>query len=258
MDESADVVIVGAGVAGLAAARRLAAAGATPVVLEARDRVGGRIHTVRDSRTPLPIELGAEFVHGSAPEVVAIARENGLVICDIHGERWRPRRGKLEPFDDEEFWLEIGKVMSRLDSKRTPDRSFQEFLDSKPGGPSLARQRTLAREFVQGFHAADMSRVSERALADGGTPKTRKRSARAGSSTDTTACRRRLRHRYQPALGSALVHDRLGTGRRRSPIRTSRREHVHRRRPRRDHHGAARGAPGRECVLRDQVHARRR
>ena len=60
--------------------------------------------------------------------------------------------------------------MRRLDPKRTPDRSFQEFLDSKPGGRSLARQRTLAREYVQGFHAADITRVSERALADGGAP----------------------------------------------------------------------------------------
>ena len=165
-----DVIIVGAGVAGLAAARRLAEAGVTTVVLEARDRIGGRVHTIRDARTPLPIELGAEFVHGSAPEVVAIARENKLVICDIHGDRWRARGRKLEPFDDEEFWSEIGKVMGRLDPKRTPDRSFQEFLDSKPGGPSLARQRTLAREYVQAFHAADMARVSERALADGGAP----------------------------------------------------------------------------------------
>ena len=170
MAERVDVVIVGAGVAGLAAAKRLAEAGATVVVLEARDRIGGRVHTVRDSRTPLPIELGAEFVHGSAPEVVEIARENKLVICDIHGERWRPGRGKLERFDDEVFWSDIGKVMKRLDPKRAPDRSFQEFLESKPGGRSLARQRTLAREYVQGFHAADITRVSERALADGGAP----------------------------------------------------------------------------------------
>jgi monoamine oxidase len=170
MDERADVVIVGAGVAGLAAARRLAEAGASVVLLEARDRIGGRIHTVRDPRTPLPIELGAEFVHGSAPEVVRIARENKLVICDIHGERWHSERGKLKPIDDDDFWSQLGRVMSRLDPRRTPDRSFQEFLDSKPGGASLARQRTLAREYVQGFHAADITRVSERALADGGAP----------------------------------------------------------------------------------------
>jgi monoamine oxidase len=170
VDSRADVVIVGAGVAGLAAARRLAEAGVTTVVLEARDRIGGRIHTIRDSRTPLPIELGAEFVHGSAPEIVQIARENRLVICDIHGKRWHSERGKLKLMDDDDFWSQVGRVMNRLDPKRTPDRSFQEFLESKPGGASLARQRTLAREYVQSFHAADITRVSERSLADGGAP----------------------------------------------------------------------------------------
>jgi len=139
-------------------------------VLEARDRIGGRIHTLRDDRTPLPIELGAEFVHGSAPEIVEIVKAAQLVVCDIHGNRWRSDRGKLLPIEDDEFWSELARVMHRLDPKRTPDRSFQEFLDTKPGGASLARERTLAREFVESFHAADLSLVSERALADGGMP----------------------------------------------------------------------------------------
>jgi monoamine oxidase len=165
-----DVIVIGAGVAGLSAARCLTEAGTTPVVLEARDRIGGRIHTLRDERTPLPIELGAEFVHGSAPEILGVVKAAQLVVCDIHGNRWRSDRGKLLPMEDDELWSELHRVMRRLDPKRTPDRSFQEFLDTKPGGPSLARERTLAREFVESFHAADLSRVSERALADGGMP----------------------------------------------------------------------------------------
>ena len=170
MPERVDAVVVGAGVAGLAAAQRLAEAGATAVVLEARSRIGGRIHTVRDDRTPIPIELGAEFVHGSAPELVEIARAQNLVVCDIHGERWSAERGKLKPMDDDDFWTQLERVMSRLDPSRTPDRSFQEFLDRKPGGASLARERRITGEYVEGFHAADLSRVSERALADGGAP----------------------------------------------------------------------------------------
>ncbi|HEY2066057.1 MAG TPA: FAD-dependent oxidoreductase, partial [Gemmatimonadaceae bacterium] len=82
-----DVVIVGAGVAGLAAAHRLHERGLRPLVLEARRRIGGRVFTVRDARTPLPIELGAEFLHGDAPEVRAIADRAGLTIVDIAGER---------------------------------------------------------------------------------------------------------------------------------------------------------------------------
>jgi monoamine oxidase len=165
-----DVIIIGAGVAGLAAAQRLTAAGMRIAVLEARNRIGGRIHTVRDERSPLPIELGAEFVHGTAPEVTAVVRESKLVVSDIMGVRWHSNRGKLTPLGVERYWARLERVMSRLDPERTPDRSFQEFLDTKPGGRSLARQRTIAREYVEGFHAGDPTRIGERWLADGGVP----------------------------------------------------------------------------------------
>ena len=165
-----NVVVIGAGVAGLAAARRLTNAGASVTVLDARDRIGGRIHTIRDERVPIPIELGAEFIHGSAPEVVEIVQQSKLIACDIHGGRWLGDHGKLTPLPGDEFWSRLDRVMRRLDAKRTPDRSFQDFLDAKPGGRSLARERALANEFVQGFHAADPSLVSERALAEGGEP----------------------------------------------------------------------------------------
>jgi monoamine oxidase len=168
--ERVDVVIVGAGVAGLAAARRLVEAGARVVVLEGRARIGGRVLTVRDSRLPIPIELGAEFVHGSAVEVMDVAREARLAVCDVHGERWRAERGKLTPLDENEFWDRLNHVMRRLSARRTPDRSFADFLAASSGGRALARDRALALEFVQGFHAADATAISERSLADGGAP----------------------------------------------------------------------------------------
>ena len=165
-----DVVVIGAGVAGLAAARRLTGAGARVAVLEARNRIGGRIHTVRDERSPLPIELGAEFVHGTAPEVMEIVGDSQLVVADTLGVRWHSDRGKLTRLGIERFWEQLERVMKRLDPERTPDRSFQEFLDTKPGGKSAAAQRTLASEYVQGFHAGDPARIGERWLADGGMP----------------------------------------------------------------------------------------
>ncbi|MFA5889803.1 MAG: NAD(P)/FAD-dependent oxidoreductase [Actinomycetota bacterium] len=74
----ADVVVMGAGVAGVAAARALAQGGLKVVVVEAGDRVGGRVHTVRDL-TGYPVEAGAEFIHGNRAATWQDVRAAGLV-----------------------------------------------------------------------------------------------------------------------------------------------------------------------------------
>jgi monoamine oxidase len=107
-------------------------------------------------------------VHGSAPEVMAIVRESGLLAVDVCGERWEHRSNRLVLTRD--FWRRLENVMGRMSARRDPDRSFHEFLATAPGGRRLARDRALAREFVEGFHAADALRISERALAKGGSP----------------------------------------------------------------------------------------
>ena len=177
-----DVVVIGAGAAGLSTARALHEHGVDVVVLEARERIGGRVFTHRDRATPIPIELGAEFIHGSAPELNEILREAGLASCDISGRRWHAVGDGFRPADD--FWDRLDRVMRRLDRKRRPDRSFQEFLDTKPGGRRLSRARPLALQYVQGFHAADPTRISERALAEGGSPGNDVRERRIGRVLD--------------------------------------------------------------------------
>ena len=67
-----DATIIGAGAAGLTAARELLRAGMRVCCLEARDRVGGRICTVHDPQSPVPIELGTEFVHGRPAEILEL------------------------------------------------------------------------------------------------------------------------------------------------------------------------------------------
>src|SRR5438270_3124117 len=87
MSAPPDVIIIGAGVAGLTAARELTAAGARVLVLEARDRLGGRIMT---HHTPDgPVELGAEFVHGAVEETLSVAREGALALRET--DRAAPR-----------------------------------------------------------------------------------------------------------------------------------------------------------------------
>ena len=176
------VAILGAGVAGLEAARLLQASGVELIVLEARERIGGRIFTLHDETSAVPIELGAEFVHGEAPELRETAHDARAPIYDIGGERWHSSNGTLERLDD--FWPMLNAVMKRLDAKREPDRSFEQFLKTRPGGAPLARARTMALQWVEGFHAADPARASERALADGGSPGDDVRERRLGRFRD--------------------------------------------------------------------------
>lgn len=143
MNQRCDVAIVGAGVAGLAAMRVLEERGIRTAVLEARDRVGGRISTVRDWRLPHPVEVGAEFVHGSAPELGEIAREAGLIVYAVDGDRWRSRRGRLARFED--FWSWTTRPVAA--ARRTPEHSrAPSWRASTPrmhGASACVRWRTV-------------------------------------------------------------------------------------------------------------------
>jgi len=193
-----DVVIIGAGAAGIAAARELHEQGLRLVVLEARERIGGRVWTHRDPKTPVPIELGAEFIHGSAEEIEKILQDARLPVVDIEGRRWMVSGTRWTPLDD--FWDRLYRVMHLMKGARgrggrgragrgqeeggSRDRSFQAFLDTRPGGRRLARDRQLARQFVEGFHAADPRLISTKALAESGTPGGEVRETRLGHVAD--------------------------------------------------------------------------
>lgn len=159
----AEVIIVGAGAAGLAAARRLSEAGLRVLIIEARDRLGGRIHTVRKSGIPLPIELGAEFIHGTPSETWDIIRSARLATYDVADSHWFLEGGRLRQMD--QFWDDMEEVLGRLNRLGGQDVSFSQFLDRCC--PDIAeRVRPMALAYVEGFDAADPARVSARSLAD--------------------------------------------------------------------------------------------
>jgi len=179
-----DAIIIGAGAAGLAAAKELRENGCRIVVLEARNRVGGRIFTYRDPMVTLPIELGAEFLHGHTPVTDTIINAAGLTSVDVVGEHWQAVEGQFKQFD---FWKAIGKVLDKLDEHRSPDRSFADYLSERAARkrkPKDARARRLAKQFVQGFHAADPAVVSERWLSKGGDPADSPEDERTGRVLD--------------------------------------------------------------------------
>ena len=162
-DQRPDVIIIGAGAAGLAAARKLCGAGHHVLILEARDRIGGRIHTIHPSGWPLPIELGAEFIHGMPPQTWEIVHAAALSAYDVSDTHWWFANGKAQRMDD--AWDKLRQVMGRLDQLRDRDMSFAQFIKEHAADVE-PRVRELALSFVEGFDAADTDLISAQSIKD--------------------------------------------------------------------------------------------
>jgi monoamine oxidase len=152
MGDNPDVLVVGAGAAGLAAARELTSAGVNVTLLEARDRVGGRVYT--DRSAGFPVELGAEFIHGRSPHIFELLDRGGLKAAEVAGEFRRKRNG---------LWGDAGEVLGELNHLfehmpgAAPDQTFKQYIDRSRYS---SETKQLAINFVEGFHAADPERVS--------------------------------------------------------------------------------------------------
>jgi monoamine oxidase len=152
-----DVIVVGAGAAGLAAAAHLSRNGKSVCVLEARDRIGGRILTVRPRGAAIPLELGAEFIHGESPSIFEQLRLAGDVAVDTAQTRYRvPQPGRMKRSED--LFETMQQRLERIPKPRV-DLPFAEFLDKhrRQLSPTV---RSFATMLVEGFDAADPARAS--------------------------------------------------------------------------------------------------
>jgi len=154
----ADVIVIGAGAAGLTAAARLAQRSLRVTVLEARDRIGGRVFWTDGSDGRESVELGAEFIHGKAAETIELLGRRGGSAVAIDGESWtRDRNGTLVS-DEMDFRaaIDIFTNALALESDESVDRYLRRFEHD----PSSSSKIELARVFVEGFDAADPSIAS--------------------------------------------------------------------------------------------------
>ena len=165
MSSNPAVIVVGAGVAGLAAACQLGRAGFAVQILEGRDRIGGRVLTHIDPGCDCPIEFGAEFIHGKPPEIWELLRKAKADITEVEGEAWCVEQGRLTPCG---FWQDVDKILEKMRDRKA-DESFADFLQRSGSRKTKATQRAKQRavDYVSGFNAADPALVGVHWLVQG-------------------------------------------------------------------------------------------
>jgi monoamine oxidase len=133
--------------------------GRSVLILEARDRVGGRCWTRRMPGLDIPVELGAEFIHGEAASTHALLAEAGIATVDSTREQRYLVRGRLRRMN---AFVEAQRAVRRAPPLER-DVSFDQLL----ARTRVSRKtKTFARMMVQGFDAADPARVSARSILE--------------------------------------------------------------------------------------------
>jgi monoamine oxidase len=157
-----DVIVAGAGMAGLSAARILAERGLRVLILEAQDRVGGRLLTLHPQGAQAPVELGAEFVHGRPPELLALIEEAGLALYQTGGTNYASEGGRLTPNPSRGAAWELLDQLPSPDQPGSLDQPFDQWLAPQQAPED---QRRFARLYVEGFNAADAAVIGVHGLA---------------------------------------------------------------------------------------------
>ncbi len=158
-----DVIVIGAGASGLIAARDLCRAGKKVAILEARNRLGGRIYSYRSPYFTNHVELGAEMVHGNLPVTLGLLNEYQIPFQQGEGEMWMARNGTLKKGYN--FFADSKELEERLKTLNT-DVTVKEFLETYFSGPSYENLRNSVIGFVEGYDAADYAKASTFKLRD--------------------------------------------------------------------------------------------
>jgi monoamine oxidase len=133
------------------------------MLLEARNRLGGRVHTIADPASGFPIEVGAEFIQGDSPELLELLSSAHLELKPFNERHAYLRGGLAQPFPD------VMELLHRVLQSRPPrsdDITVAEFLRRHVGIRLNREELAAIRGFLEGFHAADLERFGLHALAE--------------------------------------------------------------------------------------------
>ncbi|QMU29473.1 flavin monoamine oxidase family protein [Adhaeribacter radiodurans] len=158
-----DILVIGAGAAGLMAAHELSKASKKVTVLEARDRLGGRIFTQNDPEFSLPIEAGAEFIHGDLPLTQALLQQAGVPLHLLEGRNYQVLNGVLQ--ESENFIEDFEILLDRL-NQLEQDIPFADFLERYLPEDQFENLRKAVTRFAEGYDAADIRQASTFALRE--------------------------------------------------------------------------------------------
>lgn len=156
-----DAIIIGAGASGLRAALDLGNAGYSVCILEARDRIGGRIHTITDPAFDYPLEAGAEFIHGKLEETFQLIRKANLRYDEVAGDIYQVMKhgGRLEWRKENEFFQRAKELEEAL-KKPGEDLPLKDFLLTYFPGDKNRAFRKAVTGYATGYDAADPGRFS--------------------------------------------------------------------------------------------------
>jgi monoamine oxidase len=149
---------VGAGAAGLMAAWELASSGKKTLVLEARDRVGGRIHSIYGDHL---FEAGAEFVHGDLPITNELINHDHLKLKDVKGSIWQKKEGQLCKQED---FIEDYSLLEKKFKELKKDISVEKFFQQYLADAEYEQIRYTLKNYVEGYYAGTIAEVSTMAL----------------------------------------------------------------------------------------------
>jgi monoamine oxidase len=156
-----DVVIIGAGASGLMAAWELAQTGKKVAVVEARDRAGGRINTIVDKKFSIPIETGAEFVHGNLKLTQLLLKKAGIGFTKISGDIWKKENNELQKQED---FIDDYSDLEKKFKDLKQDISVAQFINEYLQGNEYEELRFTLQNYVEGYYAGDTSKASTIAL----------------------------------------------------------------------------------------------